>query len=117
MTGARGDAARRPQQRLKGALILTLAVFVTGLQDAFIKDLSSAYPVHEMQTFRAGAALTLIFGWIVASGGLRLLLATRPSGLLLLRSAILSLAAGFVGGVIVWLVWRYDILNLARREP
>ena len=28
-----------------------------------------------------------------------------------------SLAAGFVGGVIVWLVWRYDILNLARREP
>lgn len=87
------DADRRPQQRLKGALILTLAVFVTGLQDAFIKDLSSAYPVHQMQTFRACAALLLIFGWIVASGGLRLLLTTRPSGLLLLRSAILSLAS------------------------
>jgi drug/metabolite transporter (DMT)-like permease len=93
VSGARGDAAARPQQRLKGALILSLAVFVTAMQDAFIKDLSQSYPVHQMQTFRAGAALTLIFGWIAANGGLPLLLRTRPSGLLLLRSAILSLAS------------------------
>jgi drug/metabolite transporter (DMT)-like permease len=91
--GARGDAAARPQQRLKGALILSLAVAVTAMQDAFIKDLSQSYPVHQMQTFRAGAALTLIVGWIAANGGLGLLLRTRPSGLLLLRSAILSLAS------------------------
>ena len=93
MTDARSDAAARPQQRLKGALILSAAVFVTGLQDAFIKNLSGSYPVHEMQTFRASAALVLIFGWIAASGGLPLLLRTRPGGLLLLRSAILSLAS------------------------
>ncbi len=92
-TGARGDAGSRPQQRLKGALILTAAVFVTALQDAFIKDLSAAYPVHQMQTLRAATALVLIFGWIVASGGLRLLLGTRPSKLLLVRSAILSMAS------------------------
>lgn len=30
-----------------------------------------------------------------------------------------SLAAGFMGGLIVWAVWRYDLLRLAehRREP
>lgn len=30
-----------------------------------------------------------------------------------------SLAAGFVGGLIVWAVWRYDLLRLADhpREP
>jgi drug/metabolite transporter (DMT)-like permease len=93
LAGARGGAAVRPQQRLKGALFLSAAVFVTGMQDAFIKNLSGAYPVHEMQTFRAAAALVLVLGWIAASGGLRPLLRTRPSGLLLARSAILSLAS------------------------
>jgi drug/metabolite transporter (DMT)-like permease len=91
--GARGDAAERPQQRLKGALILSAAVAVTSFQDAFIKDLSAAYPVYEMQIFRGGTALILIFGWVVAGGGLRQLLTTRPSGLLLLRALILSLAS------------------------
>jgi drug/metabolite transporter (DMT)-like permease len=91
--GARRDAAARPQQRLKGALILSLAVAVTALQDAFIKDLSQAYPVHQMQTFRAGAALLLIFGWIAANGGLPALLRTRPGGLLALRSAVLAMAS------------------------
>ena len=30
-----------------------------------------------------------------------------------------SLTAGFMGGVIVWAVWRYDLLHLGdhRREP
>ena len=30
-----------------------------------------------------------------------------------------SLAAGFTGGLIVWAVWRYDLLRLGdhRREP
>jgi drug/metabolite transporter (DMT)-like permease len=93
VNGARGDAAARPQERLKGALILSLAVAVTAAQDAFIKNLSHSYPVHQMQTFRAGMALLLIFGWIAASGGLPLLLRTRPSGLLLARSVILSLAS------------------------
>ncbi|HEY3149095.1 MAG TPA: DMT family transporter [Dongiaceae bacterium] len=93
VTSARGDAAARPQQRLKGALILSAAVAVTSLQDAFIKDLSSAYPVYEMQIFRGGAALILILGWIVAGGGLRQLLTTRPSGLLLVRSLVLSVAS------------------------
>jgi drug/metabolite transporter (DMT)-like permease len=93
ITGARSGAAARPQQRVKGALILSLAVAVTAAQDAFIKDLSQSYPVHQMQTFRASAALVLMVGWIVATGSLRLLLRTRPTGLLLLRSVILSLAS------------------------
>jgi drug/metabolite transporter (DMT)-like permease len=92
-TDARRDAAARPQQKLKGALILSAAVLVTGLQDAFIKDLSAAYPVWEMQIFRGGAAALLIFGWIVVGGGLRQLVGTRPSALLLARSAILALAS------------------------
>src|SRR5262245_31452178 len=90
---ARHDAATRPQQKLKGALILSLAVLVTGLQDAFIKDLSAAYPVWEMQIFRGGSAALLIFGWIVLGGGLRQLTGTRPSLLLLARSAILAMAS------------------------
>ena len=53
-TDARRDAAARPQQKLKGALILSAAVLVTGVQDLFIKDLSAAYPVWEMQIFRGG---------------------------------------------------------------
>ena len=92
-TGARRDAAARPQQKLKGALILSAAVLVTGLQDAFIKDLSAAYPVWEMQIFRGGSAALLIFGWIVLDGGLRQLIGTRPSPLLLARSAILAMAS------------------------
>ena len=92
-TDARRDAAARPQQKLKGALILSAAVLVTGLQDAFIKDLSAAYPVWEMQIFRGGAAALLILGWIALNGGLRQLLGTRPSPLLLARSAILAMAS------------------------
>jgi drug/metabolite transporter (DMT)-like permease len=92
-TDARRDAAARPQQKLKGALILSAAVLVTGLQDAFIKDLSAAYPVWEMQIFRGGAAALLILGWIALNGGLRQLVGTRPSPLLLARSAILAMAS------------------------
>ena len=92
-TDARRDAAARPQQKLKGALILSAAVLVTGMQDAFIKDLSAAYPVWEMQIFRGGSAALLIFGWVVVGGGLRQLTGTRPSRLLLARSAVLALAS------------------------
>jgi S-adenosylmethionine uptake transporter len=90
---ARGGADTRPQQKLKGALILSAAVLVTGLQDVFIKKLSAAYPVWEMQIFRGGAAALLIFVWIVLEGGLRQLTSTRPSLLLLARSAILATAS------------------------
>jgi hypothetical protein len=32
---------------------------------------------------------------------------------------VATLAAGFIGGVIVWAVWRYDLLRVRdrRREP
>lgn len=89
----RADAAQRPQQRLQGAAIITGAVLVTALQDAFIKNLSGSYPVYEMQILRGGTALLLVFGWIAFRGGLRLLLTTRPSALLLLRAFVLSLAS------------------------
>src|SRR4030095_16526562 len=92
-TDARRDAAARPQQKLKGALILSAAVLVTGVQDLFIKDLSAAYPVWEMQIFRGGAGALLIFGGILFDGGLRQLIGARPSLLLLARSAILATAS------------------------
>src|SRR4029450_4942104 len=92
-TDARRDASARPQQKLKGALILSAAVLVTGLQDAFIKDLSAAYPVWEMQIFRGGSAALLILGWVVIGGGLRAAGGPRPSLLLLARSAILAMAS------------------------
>jgi hypothetical protein len=28
-----------------------------------------------------------------------------------------TLTAGFVGGLIVWAVWRYDLLRLSDRQP
>lgn len=86
------NGAQRPQQRLHGAVMLTLAVLVGALQDAFIKDLSAKYPVYEMQLLRGGTAMLLILGWIAGSGGLRNLLSPRP-GFLLLRSAFLAVAS------------------------
>lgn len=93
MTSARQGAADRPQQRLKGALTLSAAVLVTALQDAFIKDLSGSYPVHQMQVFRAASALVLTLIWLAGSGGLRLLFATPLTKLLLVRSLVLSIAS------------------------
>jgi drug/metabolite transporter (DMT)-like permease len=93
VTSARAGAAERPQQRLKGALTLSAAVLVTALQDAFIKDLSGSYPVHQMQVLRAGSALTLTLIWLAGSGGLALLFATPLSKLLLARSFVLSMAS------------------------
>lgn len=72
--------------------MLTLAVLVGALQDAFIKDLSGKYPVYEMQLLRGGTAMLLIFVWIAATGGLRHLLGPRP-GFLLFRSVVLAVAS------------------------
>lgn len=88
----RGAAAERPQRKLVGALMITGAVLVGALQDAFIKDLSAKYPVYEMQMLRGGSAMLILLAWIAATGGLRNLLGRRPF-LLLLRSAILAIAS------------------------
>lgn len=95
MTGAAGttDGAERPHRRLAGAVTIIAAVMVTSLQDAFIKDVSAGYPVHQMQTIRSGVALLLILGWIALRGDLKPLFSTRPSPLLLLRAFVLSLAS------------------------
>ncbi len=90
MTGATAD---RPHRRLAGAVAIIAAVVVASLQDAFIKDLSGGYPVHQMQTIRSGVALLLILGWIALRGDLKPLFNTRPSRLLLTRAFVLSLAS------------------------
>ena len=38
---------------------------------------------------------------------------------IVLAVLVATLAAGFIGGVIVWAVWRYDLLRVRdrRREP
>jgi hypothetical protein len=43
----------------------------------------------------------------------------RPLNLGVVVAVLLaSLAAGFVGGLIVWALWRYDLLHLGdRRQP
>jgi len=88
-----GMTAQRPHRRLAGALTIIAAVMVTSLQDAYIKDLSGGYPVHQMQTIRSGVALLLILGWIAIRGELKPLFTTRPSALLLARAFVLSLAS------------------------
>lgn len=85
--------AERPHRRLAGAVTIIAAVMVASLQDAFIKDVSGGYPIHQMQTIRCGVALLLMLGWIALNGGLKPLFTTRPSLLLLARSAVLSLAS------------------------
>jgi hypothetical protein len=44
----------------------------------------------------------------------------RPINMGVIAAVLLaSLAAGFVGGFVVWALWRYDLLNLGdrRRDP
>jgi hypothetical protein len=44
----------------------------------------------------------------------------RPLNLGVIAAVLLaSLAAGFVGGFVIWALWRYDLLNLGdrRRHP
>ncbi len=88
-----GLISERPHRRLAGALTIIAAVMVASLQDAYIKDLSAGYPVHQMQTIRSGVATLLILIWIAISSDLRPLFRTRPSGLLLIRALVLSLAS------------------------
>lgn len=96
MTGAPGnartDAAARPQRRLLGALMITLAVLVGAVQDAYIKDLSASYPVYQMQMLRGGTAFLLILAWILARDGLGVFRVGRP-GLLALRTVFLAVAS------------------------
>lgn len=44
----------------------------------------------------------------------------RPINVGVIAAVLLaSLAAGFIGGFVVWALWRYDLLNLGdrRRDP
>lgn len=91
--GMMGATAERPHRKLAGALTIMAAVLVTSLQDAFIKDVSGGYPIHQMQTIRSFVALALILGWMAINGGLKPLFTTRPSFLLLTRAFVLSLAS------------------------
>jgi len=91
--GMTGATAERPHRKLAGALTIMAAVLVTSLQDAFIKDVSAAYPLSQMQTIRSFVALLLILIWIALNGGLSPLFTTRPSWLLLTRAFVLSLAS------------------------
>lgn len=82
----------RPDRKLAAALILSFGIGLTAVQDAFIKQLSGAYPFHQMQTIRCGLALLLIAAYLAARGGLNAL-ALPPPWLLILRSFILALAS------------------------
>lgn len=76
--------------------MITGAVLVGALQDAFIKDLSAQYPVYEMQMIRGGTAMLIMLVWIVATGSLGSLagrLLGRRPGLLFLRSLFLAVAS------------------------
>lgn len=85
-------AADRPQRRLLGALMITAAVFVGALQDGFIKELSAAYPVYQMQMLRGATAFLLILTWIICREGVAVLRIARP-GFLALRTVVLAMAS------------------------
>lgn len=82
----------RPDRKLAAVAILCGGIGLTSVQDAFIKQLSGAYPFHQMQTIRCGLALLLIAAYLAARGGLHAL-ALPPPLLLILRSFILALAS------------------------
>jgi hypothetical protein len=50
---------------------------------------------------------------------MRLRVTLFTAAFVMLPMAAFALAAGFMGGVIVWALWRFDLLQLGdrRREP
>lgn len=87
---ARADATRQTP----GILCVVAGVSVFSVQDAIIKGMSGAYPVHEIVFVRSAVGAPLLIALVAATAGLRALTTGRP-GLHLLRGLLLFISYTF----------------------
>ncbi|MFO1091489.1 MAG: DMT family transporter [Hyphomicrobiales bacterium] len=85
-------AKTAPPQRLRAVAMLSFGVAVSSTQDAYIKFIAGSYPFHQMQFIRSAVALPLILLIVWRAGDLPAAFA-KPTGTLLLRSFMLSIAS------------------------
>ena len=69
MTEALAPASAKLNRRVYAASVLLAGIGLGNMQDAFLKDLSGAYPFHEMQTVRTGIGLALLFAIVSIKHG------------------------------------------------
>jgi drug/metabolite transporter (DMT)-like permease len=92
------EAANQPALRLDrktyAVIVLLVGIGIGNIQDAFLKELSGAYPFHEMQTVRTAIGLILLLAIVANRLGLRAL-ATHYSPVLLTRGLFLGIGSMF----------------------
>lgn len=92
------EALAQPQaklnRRLYAASVLLAGIGLGNVQDAFLKDLSGAYPFHEMQTVRTGIGLVLLFAIVSVKHGAGVL-AKHYSPVLMARGLFLGTGSMF----------------------
>ncbi|MGB8819411.1 MAG: DMT family transporter [Rhizobiaceae bacterium] len=57
-------AVAHPDRKVFAVLVLLIGIGLGNIQDAFLKQLSGAYPFHQMQTLRTAIGLVLTAGWL-----------------------------------------------------
>ena len=75
----------------KGVGFLAAALFIFSIQDAFIKQLSSDYPVHEIVLVRSLVAILALIILAIFAGGLRSL-KTKKLGAHIVRALVMFIA-------------------------
>ena len=81
-------------RKLYAVIVLLIGIGFGNLQDAFLKELSGAYPFSQMQTMRTLVALILITAWLVWKFGPGFLKGTFAP-VLVLRGLLLGLGSMF----------------------
>lgn len=81
-------------RKFYAVVVLLIGIGFGNLQDAFLKELSGAYPFSQMQTLRTFVALTLITAWLVWKSGPGFLKGTFAP-VLVLRGLFLGLGSMF----------------------
>ena len=94
MSEALAPASAKLNRRVYAASVLLAGIGLGNMQDAFLKDLSGAYPFHEMQTVRTGIGLALLFAIVSIKHGVGAL-AKHYSPVLLARGLFLGTGSMF----------------------
>lgn len=69
MSEALAGPRTKLNRKLYAVSVLLAGIGLGNIQDAFLKDMSGAYPFHEMQTVRTGIALALMIVLVAARYG------------------------------------------------
>ena len=94
MSEALAPASAKLNRRVYAASVLLAGIGLGNMQDAFLKDLSGAYPFHEMQTVRTGIGLALLFAIVSIKHGVRALV-KHYSPVLMARGLFLGTGSMF----------------------